>query len=499
MLAMMRDAALVIVGHGSTVNPDSSEPTLRHADEIRSRGIFREVACCFWKEEPSMREVYDMLDSKVVYLVPNFISEGFFCQEVLPRELHVVPPMSEADGKLLRYCAPVGVHPNMTRLLLQRADEVAAGVPRAETSLVIVGHGTNLNDNSTKAIKDQVELIRTGGYGFAEVVDAYMEEAPLVAEWDKLTTAPNVVVVPFFIADGLHSYQDIPVLLGMAQDVGAAASESQVFKHNPNELRGRRLYYSGAIGTEPLMSDVILDQVAAFDEEHGITDVSSEAKIEAWLHQQLADGEFEIGQVLVRRSGAGAALCHVADADAADGKTYHGAIAAREIAWLDEAGAFRGLKSAPNLRRGWQLHLADVAELRLALDFIYPAAVGMAHQEAMAENWRATPLRDYLSRQTGMYRFCNGITDAQASEIVASVCDTGTRCLRRIAWGLTVDERLSGAAAAKYASPERPRRALSVICKHACPYLVGETRKVARSNFEVAQAAKAPEVTTAGH
>src|SRR4051812_33073210 len=50
------NAALLIVGHGSTVNPSSSAPTLRHAAAIRSRGIFADVACCFWKEEPSLRD-----------------------------------------------------------------------------------------------------------------------------------------------------------------------------------------------------------------------------------------------------------------------------------------------------------------------------------------------------------------------------------------------------------------------------------------------------------
>ena len=34
------DSALVIVGHGSTLNPDSSAPTFDHAEEIIRRGIF---------------------------------------------------------------------------------------------------------------------------------------------------------------------------------------------------------------------------------------------------------------------------------------------------------------------------------------------------------------------------------------------------------------------------------------------------------------------------
>src|SRR5689334_16695914 len=48
------DAALLIVAHGSTVNPDSSAPTLAHAAEIRRRNIFADVECAFWKEEPSL-------------------------------------------------------------------------------------------------------------------------------------------------------------------------------------------------------------------------------------------------------------------------------------------------------------------------------------------------------------------------------------------------------------------------------------------------------------
>ena len=45
-------------------------------------------------------------------------------------------------------------------------------------------------------------------------------------------------------------------------------SELDVFRHNPIPLRGRQLYYSQAIGTEALMADVILDQVADFDARH---------------------------------------------------------------------------------------------------------------------------------------------------------------------------------------------------------------------------------------
>jgi sirohydrochlorin cobaltochelatase len=270
------DSALIIVGHGSTVNQDSSGPTLDHAEAIARRGVFGEVYTAFWKEEPSLRQVLHMVDADEVYVVPNFISEGYFTRTVIPRELELTGALTERARRTIKYCEPVGSHPRMTDLLLRRAAEVAPGVPPAETTLFIVGHGTNLNDNSAVAAKREVERIRARGI-YAQVLNAYMEEAPLIADWAELAEQPNVVVVPFFIADGLHSYQDIPVLLGIEAEVGPAASRSAFFRQNPHRLRGRALYYASSIGTEPQFADVILDQVAAFDEAASIHGFSTPA------------------------------------------------------------------------------------------------------------------------------------------------------------------------------------------------------------------------------
>jgi sirohydrochlorin cobaltochelatase len=215
-----------------------------------------------------MREADYLIEAEEVYVVPDFISEGYFTQEVIPRELRLEGPSTRRAGKTWHYTLPVGVHRSMTGLLLQRAKEVAPEADPAQTTLFIVGHGTGLNQNSTKAVRDQADLIKASGAGYADVLDAYMEEQPFIAEWDKLAATPNVVVVPFFIADGLHSYQDIPVLLGIETEPGEAASQREVFRHNPHHLRGKTLYYSSAIGTGRNMAEVILDQVTDFDAKH---------------------------------------------------------------------------------------------------------------------------------------------------------------------------------------------------------------------------------------
>ena len=280
-------SALLIVGHGSTVNPDSSAPTLAHAAEIRRRGAFRDVRCAFWKEEPSLRDALFLFDSdeiRDVYVVPNFISEGYFTQTVIPRELELTGPMTKrATGRAWYYCAPVGNNPSVTELLLRRAKEVAPNVDPAQTSLLIVAHGTDLNENSAVAAKREADKICALGQ-YAVVLNVYMEEPPLVSDWEKLTTTKNVVVVPFFISDGLHSYEDIPVLLGIKAEsshlkrsdsadlsmghsnVDDAASQGEVFQRNPYQINDRLLFYASAIGTDPRFAQIIIDQAISFDQ-----------------------------------------------------------------------------------------------------------------------------------------------------------------------------------------------------------------------------------------
>ena len=268
-------AALLIVAHGSTVNPDSSAPTLAHAAEIRRRAIFAQVECAFWKEEPSLRDALFLFDPECireVYVVPNFISEGYFTQTVVPRELELNGRITKRpNGQIWTYCEPVGNHPMMTELLLKRARAVAPDAARGDTSLLIVAHGTDLNENSAVAAKREAEKIRALGE-YAAVLNVYMEEPPLVSDWRKLTKTANVVVVPFFISDGLHSYEDIPKLLGIvdaaspprfSHEAATTRRVHEIFRHNPYCIHRRALFYAPSIGTDTGFADIIVEQAKA--------------------------------------------------------------------------------------------------------------------------------------------------------------------------------------------------------------------------------------------
>ena len=268
------DAALVLVGHGSTLNADSSAPTYQHADELRRRKLFAQVVECFWKLEPPICGVLRGVFAPRVFIVPLFISEGYFTEEVIPRELGLSAPgqiaysrVQQRGPQTLFYCGPVGTHDSMTGVLLARARDVVEThpFPRApkpnETALFIAGHGTGNNENSRKAIERQVELIRAMNV-YAEVHAVFMEETPRIADCYELAQAKHIVMVPFFISDGLHSFEDIPVMLGESERVVQGRLKSgQPTWRNPTEKQGKLVWYTPSIGSEPHIADVILERV----------------------------------------------------------------------------------------------------------------------------------------------------------------------------------------------------------------------------------------------
>ncbi len=276
MTATYPDATLVLVGHGSTLNAESALPTLRHADELRRRGAFAQVLACFWKEEPSIAAVLRSAWLPRVFVVPIFVGEGYFTEQVVPRELglnigsdQVLERVQTVGSHRVHYCAPIGTHDSMTAIVEQRATEIVRRNPEgtappvpSETSLFVAGHGTGKNENSRRAIERHVERLRAANR-FHDVHAVFMEEDPRIADWDRLARTDNVVVVPFFVSDGLHSHEDIPVLLGeSASVVRARMNAGEPTWQNPTRLRDRRVWYTRSIGDEPHIPDVILERVA---------------------------------------------------------------------------------------------------------------------------------------------------------------------------------------------------------------------------------------------
>ncbi|MGV3756242.1 MAG: CbiX/SirB N-terminal domain-containing protein, partial [Verrucomicrobiota bacterium] len=177
------------------------------------------------------------------------------------------PRVQKRGEQTLYYCGPVGTHDSMTEVLLARAREVVQQNPAPDLpepkqiTLFIAGHGTGNNENSRKAIEQQVALIQAMGL-YAGVHSIFMEEEPRIADCYTMAQTRDIVMVPFFISDGLHSYEDIPMMLGEPETlVRSRMAAGQATWQNPTEKNDKRVWYSASIGNEPHIPDVILERV----------------------------------------------------------------------------------------------------------------------------------------------------------------------------------------------------------------------------------------------
>ena len=211
---------------------------------------------------------------------------------------------------------------------------------------------------------------------------------------------------------------------------------------------------------------------------------------------------FSFGQILVtKRESAGFVVLHRDDESLEKLQRYQDAEDAIEIAKYDDAGNYRPLKTAPNLRHGWRLELATVEELRRALDYFYPSRL------AVFAAWKGsylktTALRETLERQSGMYRVAAKISDPQINDLVADFCQSDGGCLRTILWkrdrnGAIASTKLPKekfdpvydqvmAACSRRPMPGDARASRSeaatipLLCQEACNLLVAECRKVVK-------------------
>jgi sirohydrochlorin cobaltochelatase len=235
--------ALVIVGHGSHLNEDSSLPVYEHAQRIRGTGEFDEVVESFWKEEPSMRHVLDTVESEEIYVVPAFISEGYFTQQVIPRELGLEGPVTRRGSKTVRYAGPLGTFEGMPDVILERVGDLMRGRKTSgRTALVLLGHGTDLNKNSGGVIYMNARRIRERNlYDLVEV--GFLDQEPEIGAVVEGVAARNVILIPVFIAEGWHTRETIPEDLGLTGEVTL--------------LGDKTVFYGAPVGTHPSMANLI--------------------------------------------------------------------------------------------------------------------------------------------------------------------------------------------------------------------------------------------------
>ncbi len=204
------------------------------------------------------------------------------------------------------------------------------------------------------------------------------------------------------------------------------------------------------------------------------------------------------------KTNAGFALSHRDDEVRTDLQKFSSPEDAIEIAKHDDAGNYRPLKTAPNLRHGWRLELETLEDLRRALDYFYPGRLAV-FAAWKSDKLQTTPLRETLDRQSGMYRVAAKISDSQINDLVADFCRSNGGCLRTILWRRDADGAIAstklpkekfdpacdqasvcsrrpvGDARASHRSHSGdPAATVPLLCQEACNLLIAECRKVVK-------------------
>jgi hypothetical protein len=157
-----------------------------------------------------------------------------------------------------------------------------------------------------------------------------------------------------------------------------------------------------------------------------------------------------LAQVRSTRVAGGYELRHAADSDLPSaGLRIVKPQDARTLAQHNTAGAFRPLKSAPNLSQGWVIHVSGEGELEDVLNQLYPGAIADWYA-ARRDKPPITHFREFTGRQSGMYRITAMLDDSQAAAVTRACCDRSF-CLKRRLW--TVEGLSPDGAAAKSIIP----------------------------------------------
>ncbi|HWD19612.1 MAG TPA: DR2241 family protein [Verrucomicrobiae bacterium] len=190
-------------------------------------------------------------------------------------------------------------------------------------------------------------------------------------------------------------------------------------------------------------------------------------------------------QVIIRRAAPSFALRHADDRLIPDDQLrLVSGPDLRAVAQFTAEGAFRPLKSAPNLARGWRSEPRHENDLWLALNILYPGAVADWFA-AQATPPPITSYRDFTARQTGMYRITATLEDG-AAVAAATACCHPESCLKRRLWTIA------------YLAPDAPETKSVIPCLEPCAVMLEFARKVARLEQGVVSSESAPAETAPG-
>lgn len=212
---------IVIVGYG-TRKGNLEQILDAQAARLRAMGRKNVYVAYFRVSKPSIPEVLERMAADgidKVLAIPYYVAEGRLTSELIPEAFGISGRFgnTEVKGKQMyvRIAPAFGTKSALADIL---CDRIAEAKGTMDSGILIVGHGSRDPGNSNHEI---VELnagrLRDRGYSHVGYAFNEMCEPTLDSAVTELIDAgvKEIIVVPLFIAMGLHLGEEVPEQIGI--------------------------------------------------------------------------------------------------------------------------------------------------------------------------------------------------------------------------------------------------------------------------------------------
>ncbi len=241
--------AVILVGHGS-LHPGSGAAMIRLAARLRERGSAPLSGAGFLNySRPTFATTIERAirqGATEIVVVPYFLVPGKFVRVDLARL--VATAQAQHPSVIVHLAEPLGDHPALAGLILQRAAEADPRPPAAPRALLILVHGSPRPESNAPvyALAERIWAQQA----FDQVVVGFMDlnEPTIGAAIDQVVAAgiARLVAVPYFLQLGGHVREDLPAAIAAAR------------ARHP----GATIRLAEHLGYAPALADVIADRVA---------------------------------------------------------------------------------------------------------------------------------------------------------------------------------------------------------------------------------------------
>ena len=284
------NTAVILVSHGSTL--PYGEETFTEIKEkfTNTTGLPTEVG--YMKvSKPDIAGAVENLKSEVddlkrIIALPVFLAPGIHTNIDIPILLGLNPLEKDPrcpdgnypeehylsvagdvdfDGEI-QLLPPIGPCDELVDIINKRIDEALSKseLDGAKTGILLVSHGSRLDYNRQFITELFSKFEKTtefpSGFGFMELCGPSIPESinSLVGKND----IERLVVVPVFIAAGMHTTHDIPHILGLIDSHEHSHSHGHDHEHDltPVDFDGEILY-PDPIGADDILIEILADRI----------------------------------------------------------------------------------------------------------------------------------------------------------------------------------------------------------------------------------------------